>query len=156
MVKNLPANAGFDPWVGKIPWRRKWQPTRIFLPGNSRGQRRIAGYSTCVHTSCSVVSDSSQPCGLHPARLLCPWDSPGKNTGVGCHSLLQGIFLTLGLKGVIVSFLNHPHWAVDLQTLPAKSQAGNFRHSCTLKIFRNTEVREGSAFSDCSSPTAMI
>ena len=90
------------------------------------------------------------------ARLLCPWNSPGKYTGICSHSLLQGIFLTLGLKGVIVSFLNHPHWAVDLQTLPAKSQAGNFRHSCTLKIFRNTEVREGSAFSDCSSPTAMI
>ena len=31
-----------------------------------------------------------------PARLLCPWDSPGKNTGVGCHFLLQGIFLTQG------------------------------------------------------------
>ena len=34
--------------------------------------------------------------GLYPARLLCPWDSPGKNTGVGCHALLQGIFLTQG------------------------------------------------------------
>ena len=32
------------------------------------------------------------------ARLLCPWDSPGKNTGVGCHALLQGIFLTQGLN----------------------------------------------------------
>ena len=31
-----------------------------------------------------------------PARLLCPWDFPGKNTGVGCHFLLQGIFLTQG------------------------------------------------------------
>ena len=47
--------------------------------------------------SCSVVSNSLQPHGLQPARLLCPWDSPGKNTGVGCHSLLQGIFLTQGL-----------------------------------------------------------
>ena len=35
-----------------------------------------------------------QPHGLQPARLLCPWDSPGKNTGVGSHSLLQGIFPT--------------------------------------------------------------
>ena len=32
-----------------------------------------------------------QPHGLYPARLLCPWDSPDKNTGVGCHALLQGI-----------------------------------------------------------------
>jgi len=37
-----------------------------------------------------------RPHGLWPARLLCPWSSPGKNTGVGCHSLLQGIFLTQG------------------------------------------------------------
>ena len=35
-------------------------------------------------------------CG--PTRLFCPWESPGKNTGVGCHSLLQGIFLTQGLN----------------------------------------------------------
>ena len=46
--------------------------------------------------SCSVVSDSLRPHGLYPARLLCPWDSPGKNTGVGCHSVLQGIFPTQG------------------------------------------------------------
>ena len=37
-----------------------------------------------------------QPRGLQPARLLCPWNSSGESTGVGCHSLLQGIFLTQG------------------------------------------------------------
>ena len=36
---------GFDPWVGKIPWRRKWQPTLIFLPGKSHGQRSLIAYS---------------------------------------------------------------------------------------------------------------
>ena len=46
----------------------------------------------------SVLSDSVQLHGLSPTRLLCPWDSPGKSTGVGCHSLLQGIFLTQGLN----------------------------------------------------------
>ena len=44
--------------------------------------------------ACSVVSDSLQSHGLQPARLLCSWDFPGKNTEVGCYSLLQGIFLT--------------------------------------------------------------
>ena len=48
----------------------------------------------------SVVSDSLQPHGLQPTRLLCPWDFPGKNTGVGCHFLLQGNFLTQGLNWV--------------------------------------------------------
>ena len=36
---------GFHPWVGKIPWRRKWQPTAVFLPEGSHGQRSLAGYS---------------------------------------------------------------------------------------------------------------
>ena len=48
--------------------------------------------------SCSVMSDSLLHRGLWPTSLLCPWNSPGKNTGVGCHSLLQGIFLTQGLN----------------------------------------------------------
>ena len=36
---------GFDPWVGKIRWRRKWQPTPVFLPGKSHGQRSLVSYS---------------------------------------------------------------------------------------------------------------
>ena len=39
----------FDPWVGKIPWRRKWQPTPVFLPGKFLGQRRLADYSPWGH-----------------------------------------------------------------------------------------------------------
>ena len=49
------------------------------------------GWSTCV---CS-------PHGLLPSRLLCPWDFPGKNTGVGCHFLLLGIFLAPGLNPLL-------------------------------------------------------
>ena len=57
MVKNLPANAGrperceFDPWVKKIPWRRAWQPTPVFLPGEFHGQRSLLGYSPWVAES---------------------------------------------------------------------------------------------------------
>ena len=47
VVKNLSANAGdvFDPLVGKILWRRKWQPIPVFLPGESHVQRSLEGYS---------------------------------------------------------------------------------------------------------------
>ena len=61
---------GFDPWVGKIPWRRAWQPTPVFLPGESHGQRSLAGWGggyspwghkesdmtehAHIHTSCSL------------------------------------------------------------------------------------------------------
>ena len=44
------------------------------------------------------MSDSLWPHGLSPTSLLCPWDSPGKDTGVGCHALLQGIYPTQGLN----------------------------------------------------------
>ena len=54
MVKNPAASVGdmrleFDPWVGKIPWSRKWQPTSVFLSGESRGQRSLVGYSPWGH-----------------------------------------------------------------------------------------------------------
>ena len=51
---------------------------------------------TQLSVSRSVVSDSLWPHGLQPARLLCPWNSSGKNTAVGSHFLLLGIFLTQG------------------------------------------------------------
>ena len=47
-VKNLACRCrrhGFDPWVGRISWRRIWQPTPVFLPGKSHGQRSLVGYS---------------------------------------------------------------------------------------------------------------
>ena len=50
----------------------------------------------------SVVSDSLQPHGLGLARLFCPWNSPGKNTGAGCHFLLQEIFPTQGLNSYLL------------------------------------------------------
>ena len=46
----------------------------------------------------SAVSDSLRPHGLYPTRLFCPWNFPGKSTGVGYHFLLQGIFVTQGLN----------------------------------------------------------
>ena len=55
IVKNLPASAGvagdigFDPWVWKIPWRRKWQPTPVFLPGKFHGNWSLAGYNSWDH-----------------------------------------------------------------------------------------------------------
>ena len=55
VVKNLPAKAraegdvGLIPWVGKIPWRRAWQPTLLFLPGDIHGQRSLGGYGPQGH-----------------------------------------------------------------------------------------------------------
>ena len=60
---------------------------------------------SCLRLGChklavaaALDSNSLRSHGLQPARLLCPWNSPGKNTAVGCHVLLQGIYLTQGLN----------------------------------------------------------
>ena len=45
----------FDSWVGKIPWRRKWQPTPVFLPGKSHGQRSLMGYNPWGHKESDIT-----------------------------------------------------------------------------------------------------
>ena len=69
----------------------------------------IPASSMCM-LSCSVVSNSLQPHGQQPARLLCPWDSPGTHTGAGCHLLLQGTFTTQRQNLCLLRLL---HWGVD-------------------------------------------
>ena len=71
---------------------------------------RGTGYVRACVPSRSVMSDSLQPRGLWPARFFCPWDFPGKNTGVGCHFLLQGIFPTQESKPSLLCLL---HWQAD-------------------------------------------
>ena len=61
------------------------------------------------------MSDSWRPHGLHSARLLCPWNFPGRNTGVGCHFLLQRIFQTQGSNPRLLCLL---HWQTS--SLPAE------------------------------------
>ena len=59
-------------------------------------------FDVCVNHS--VVSDSLRSHGLYPSRLLCPWNSPGKDTGVGCYSPLHQIFLIQGLNPILPHF----------------------------------------------------
>ena len=67
-----------------------------------------------------------------PARLLCPQDFPGKNMGVRCHFLLQGVFQTWGLNQLLL------HWQVDSSTEPPGKPP---RHSCTGVFDRQTLVQ---------------
>ena len=59
----------------------------------------------CASSVASVVFKPVRPSGRQATRLLCPWDSPGKSTGVGCHALLQGIFLTQRLNPRLLHLL---------------------------------------------------
>ena len=65
----------------------------------------------------SVVSDSLWPLGSQPASLLCPWDYRGKNTGVGCHFLFQGIFPTQGSKQHLLHLLHSQPASLPLSHL---------------------------------------
>ena len=64
----------------------------------SKNRALLSLHKSYEHCCRSVTSDSLWPQGLYPARLLCPWDFPDKNTGVGCHVLLQGNLPDAGTK----------------------------------------------------------
>ena len=83
------------------------QPHRRHKDRTPRAKLRSAACCAVLCQVASVVPNSLRPHGLWPARFLCPWDSPGENTGGVCHFLLQGIFLTRGLN---LSLLGLLHW----------------------------------------------
>ena len=84
------------PWVPQLHW---------YTWGNLYLKKKRC--VLCAQSCHMTLWDSH---GLQPTRLLCPWNSLGKNTGVVCHFLLQRIFLTQGLK---THFLNLLYWQVD-------------------------------------------
>ena len=85
---------GFDPWVRKIPWRRAWQPTLVFFPGESYGQRSLAGYSPWGRR---VRHNWARPCTHYfPSLFLVP-----NLLGKFLHYKSNSSF---GLKVVLSSF----------------------------------------------------
>ena len=92
---------------------------------------------------CSATESwpTPQHYGLWPTRLLCPWDSPGKNTRVGCYVLLQEIFLSQGLNP---HFLGLLHWQAG--SLPLVPPAKQFQ------LFRKVACKSGIQFSCLNIP----
>ena len=60
---------GFEPWVRKILWRRKWQPTPVFLPGKSYGQRNLVAYSSWGHKQSDTTEHTHTQILIGPERL---------------------------------------------------------------------------------------
>ena len=122
VVKNLPANSSSVPWVGKIPWRRKWQPTPVFLPEESHGQRSLTAYSPRGHKSWTQLSTHAARQHLltpsHPRHRSRPWGCrheqdvlPARQASLpmefsrqeywsGVPFLIPGDFLNLGIETV--------------------------------------------------------
>ena len=87
--------------------------SRLLITSHPASQGGPLGKAvTCRLCVGACIVSAVRPRGLWPARLLCPWDSPGKNTGVGCHLLLQGIFPTQGSTPSLPGLL-HWHWPAD-------------------------------------------
>ena len=127
MLKNLPTmeeiKPRFDPWVGKIPWKRKWQSTPVFLTGESHEQKSLVGYSswgckelelltrTCTHThththglNCSAACGIFLDQGLNPCLLYQQADSlPLRNQGSPRLSSLTKYFPSFLGHGTLCS-----------------------------------------------------
>ena len=85
-------------WTQREGWPLKG--LKVSFEGNGNIVYLDLGSGFTVYTCC-VCSVSLHPYGLLTTRLLSPWDSPGKNTGVGCQALLQEIFPTQGLISLL-------------------------------------------------------
>ena len=100
---------------------------------HQNGKISHSGKRLCMH-SCqvaSVASDSLQLYRLQPTGLLCPWDSPGKNTGIVCQAVLKCIFLTQGLNFYLLSVR---HWqAGSLPPAPPRKPGKYTEHNTHLK-----------------------
>ena len=92
------------------------QQVLVRMQGNENNHTLLMGVQTTTHVRAQSLSCVSffETHGLWPARLLRPWDSPGKSTRVGCHFLLQGIFPSQGSNPCLL------HWQAD--SLPLSHQ----------------------------------
>ena len=89
----------------------------------------------CTYSVTSVMSTCLQHYGLLPCRIFCPWDSPGKNTGVGCHALLQRIFLTQGLNPCLLCLLH-----LQMNSLPTEPPGKSINGHLILNLKHNERV----------------
>ena len=123
VVKKLSANAGdirlkFNPWVGNIPWRRAWQPTPVFLPGESHRQRNLAGYSPWGHKQLDATEVTLHTCTplykqcdhiaflfkRGPKSILWSLAAPRKVMGAW-----GGVWKNSWKQTLPISYIHHPH-----------------------------------------------
>ena len=99
----------FDPWVGKILWRRKWQPTPIFLPGEDHGQRSLAGYSPWDHRELDTIKRLTL---WLPSNFTLSWECNGKILmkrlyGGKCKMFANGNFSNRKVRNPVGNFPLH-------------------------------------------------
>ena len=126
----------------------RWQPTRLPSLGFSR-QERWSGlpFPSPVHESekwkwsCSVVSNSLQPHGLQPTRLLRPWGFSGKSTGAGCHCLLLQHFKCASTK---VDKLVSTLWPAESFGMPPFYRGGPWGAKRLRKLLKDAKLAKST------------
>ena len=127
VVKNPPANAGdtgdTSSWVGKIPWRRKWQPAPVFLPGKSHGQRSLVGYHLRGPKQSDTIEwlSTAQQNSAKGGSLTVSYNVKSENRPMNFSYSLKFIDLSCTLNG---SFISNPWvchvipWPLEKYWLP--------------------------------------
>ena len=121
-------------YIKVVPSKRVNRPQQNKMDKAIYGKKEVTGVvfmSCCCRWITSILSDSVWPHGLLPTRLLCPWDSPGKNTGVGCHCPPPGGLPNLGIEPCLLHLL---HWQAG--SLPLVPLGKPRFHECPLIFFR--------------------
>ena len=118
-------------WVNLSPHKE------ATAPGPAPSLKKDRSSEQLLLFSRSFMSDSLRPHGLYLTRLPCPWDSPGKNTGVGCHFLLRVNFPTQGPKPCLLNWqvdsLVLNHLGSSIWTVAWTKPTGFFLHSHTYR-----------------------
>ena len=130
------ASPGWKLGIQGLPWQSNSSDSKLPLQGTwvQYLVEELRSCMLCCAVLCHlVVSDSSRPHGLQPTRLLCPRDSPGKNTGEGSHVLLQGIFPTQGSNACL------PHCRQIRYRLSRQKALYAMQHSSEKKKKRERE-----------------
>ena len=127
-VKNTPARQmtqqmQIPPRVGKIPWRRKWQPTPVFLPRESHGQRSLAGYSPKVHKESDTTEQRNTHSFLWPhwgLAAVCGLSRVAASRG---HSLVAGYRLLIAVASLVAECGSRHKGSVLVANRPSCSEA---------------------------------
>ena len=155
VIKNLPASAGdTGSGPGTIPWRRKWQPTPVFLPGKSRGQRGLEGYSPWGHKELDTIEQlnwtelkqQKRPPRWHSGKEFCNardetqvqslgWEDPLEKEMVTHSSILAWrIPWTEGPGGLQSMGLQSQTWHTNPFTRNAVKMSWNLREKTASAI----------------------
>ena len=117
--KESPCNAGdvgLIPGSGRNPWRRKWQPIPVFLPGESHKQRSLAGYSSWGCKSWTWLSNSTTTANYVPSRL---WTTEETKLDFPGGPVVKNLPANVGYMGLIPGPRKIPHAAEQLISLCA-------------------------------------